>query len=109
MLIFVWSSSVIKPISILVVVIPVLEPIPLVVPCVLLVQSSLLLSLLKLCLFWLFLLLPDYPLLFLKFGLDLYDELYELFLLEDLSKDPLKDLSADLFVDLVLIAFMSQS
>ena len=68
----------------------------------------LLLSLLKLCLFSF---LPAYLLLLLKFGLELYDELYELFLLllDDLLKDLLKDPSADLFVDLVLIAFMSQS
>ena len=52
--------------------------------------------------------LPGYTLLFLKFGLELYDELYELFLFEDQSKDPLKDPPADLFVDLVLIVFMSQ-
>ena len=38
-LILVWSSSVFKPISTLVVVIPVLKPIPLVIPHVLLVTS----------------------------------------------------------------------
>ena len=35
----IWSSPVVKHISILVVVIPVLKPIPLIVPCVLLVPS----------------------------------------------------------------------
>ena len=50
-----------------------------------------------------------YLLLLLKFGLELYGEVYELLPLEDLSKDLLKDPSDDLFVDLVLIALMSQS
>ena len=102
-----WSSSIVKPVPILIIVIPVLVAIiSVVILCVLLVPFiSVVVSVVTL--FWLFSLLPEYPLLFLKLGLELYHGLYELFLLKDLSKDLLKDPSVDLFVDLVLMAFMS--
>ena len=60
---------------------------------------------LKFCLLWLLpLLLEKLLLLFLKFDLQLYDEFCEL-LLVDLSND----LSPGLFVDLMLMTFMSHS
>ena len=107
MLVFVWSSSVVIPVSVLVAVVPVLKAIiSLIKPVLCWWPLFPLLSLLKFCLLWLSL---KYPLLFLKFGLEMNDELYEMFLLEDLSKDPLKDPSDDQLVYLVLTAFMSQS
>ena len=45
----------------------------------------------------------------MKLDLELYDEFCGLFLLVALSNELSKDLSPDLFVDLVLMAFISQS
>ena len=109
-LVFFWFSSVVEPVSILVIFIPVLESIiSLVVPCILLVTSvSIVIPIVVLTILVVLIIARVSAI-----GSEIWSRIVWWIvwtaLLEDLSKDLLNDPSADLFIDLVLKAFMLQS